>query len=151
MTFLTCRFEGLMTYIPREVLVSSYWDVGRSVDPIQTRGADYAPHTTTNPSGIKNLSTPLTVFSYSCLLHFYFLQKKLVTQKVNRQLSAQGLCWLEFQLNIDRQLFLTTLNSLIEEHACLDFSNFLSTLLAIFHVISEKFYPARLLIYLVNK
>ena len=44
-----------------------------------------------------------------------------------------------------------TLKSLIEEHARLDFSDFLSTLLAIFHVINEKFHPARLLIYLVNK
>ena len=42
-----------------------------------------------------------------------------------------------------------TLKSLIEEHARLDFSDFLSTLLAIFHVINEKFPPARLLIYLV--
>jgi hypothetical protein len=45
----------------------------------------------------------------------------------------------------------TTLKSLIEEHARLDFSDFLSTLLAIFHVINEKVPPARLLIYLVNK
>ena len=44
-----------------------------------------------------------------------------------------------------------TLKSLIEEHARLDFSDFLSTLFAIFHVINEKFNPARLLIYLVNK
>ena len=44
-----------------------------------------------------------------------------------------------------------TLKSLIEEHARLDFSDFLSSLLAIFHVINEKFPPARLLIYLVNK
>ena len=45
----------------------------------------------------------------------------------------------------------STLKSLIEEHARIDFSDFLSTLLTIFHVISEKFHPARLLIYLVNK
>ena len=45
--------------------------------------------------------------------------------------------------------YVTTLKSLIEEHARLDFSDFLSTLLAIFHVINEKFPPARLLIYLV--
>ena len=44
-----------------------------------------------------------------------------------------------------------TLKSLIEEHARLDFSDFLSTLLAIFHVIYEKIHPACLLIYLVNK
>ena len=44
-----------------------------------------------------------------------------------------------------------TLKSLIEEHARLDFSNFLSTLLAIFHVINEKFQPSRLSIYLINK
>ena len=48
-------------------------------------------------------------------------------------------------------VILPTLKSLIEEHARLDFSDFLSTLLAIFHVINEKFHPARLLIYLVNK
>ena len=48
-------------------------------------------------------------------------------------------------------LAIYTLKSLIEEHACLDFSDILSTLLAIFHVINEKFPPARLLIYLVNK
>ena len=41
------------------------------------------------------------------------------------------------------------MTSVIEEHARLDFSDFLSTLLAIFHVINEKFPPARLLIYLV--
>ena len=35
----------------------------------------------------------------------------------------------------------TTLKSLIEEHAPLDFSDFLSTLFAIFHVIKEKFDP----------
>ena len=40
--------------------------------------------------------------------------------------------------------------SLIEEHARLDFSDFLSTLFAIFHVINEKFLPARLLIHLVK-
>ena len=45
----------------------------------------------------------------------------------------------------------TTLKSLIEEHAGLDFSDFLSTLFAIFHVINEKFHPARLLIYLLKK
>ena len=44
-----------------------------------------------------------------------------------------------------------TLKSLIEEHARLDFSDFFSTLLAIFHVLNKKFHPARLLIYLVNK
>ena len=45
----------------------------------------------------------------------------------------------------------STLKSLIEEHTRLDFSDFLSTLFAIFHVINKKFHPARLLIYLVNK
>jgi hypothetical protein len=44
-----------------------------------------------------------------------------------------------------------TLKSLIEEHARLNFSDFLSTLLAIFHVINEKFHPTCSLIYLVNK
>ena len=39
---------------------------------------------------------------------------------------------------------LPTLKSLIEEHARLDFSDFLSTLLAIFHVINKKLHPARL-------
>ena len=32
---------------------------GRSVNPIQTREADCAPHTTTRPPGFKKLSTPL--------------------------------------------------------------------------------------------
>ena len=32
---------------------------GRSVNTIQTRGADYAPHTTSSPPGFKKLSTPL--------------------------------------------------------------------------------------------
>ena len=44
-----------------------------------------------------------------------------------------------------------TLKSLIEEHARLDSSDFLSTLLAIFHVINKKFQPNRLLTYLVKK
>jgi hypothetical protein len=48
-------------------------------------------------------------------------------------------------------LWLNTLKSLIEEHARLDFSDFLSTLLAIFHVINKKFHPARLLTCLVKK
>ena len=46
---------------------------------------------------------------------------------------------------------LPTLKSLIEEHARLDFSDFISTLFVIFHVINEKFHPARLSIYLVKK
>ena len=50
-----------------------------------------------------------------------------------------------------KRIYGSTLKSLIEEYARLDFSDFLSTLLAIFHVINEKFPPARLLIYLVNK
>ena len=63
----------------------------------------------------------------------------------SRSLERPGLIieTLEYKLH--------TLKSLIEEHARLDFSDFLSTLLAIFHVINEKFHPARLLIYLVNK
>ena len=48
-------------------------------------------------------------------------------------------------------MIMNTLKSLIEEHARLNFSDFLSTLLAILHVINEKFHPTRLLIYLVNK
>ena len=46
---------------------------------------------------------------------------------------------------------MSTLKSLIEELARLDFSDFLSTLLAIFHVINEKFHSACLLFYIVNK
>ena len=38
---------------------------GRLVEPIQTRGADYAPHTTTSPSGFKKLSTSLESWSKS--------------------------------------------------------------------------------------
>ena len=34
-------------------------ELGRSVNPIQTRGADYAPHTTASPIRFKKLSTPL--------------------------------------------------------------------------------------------
>jgi hypothetical protein len=49
------------------------------------------------------------------------------------------------------QLNLRTLKFLREEHVRLNFSDFLSTLLAIFHVLNQKFHPARLLIYLVNK
>ena len=56
-----------------------------------------------------------------------------------------------FQKIQSRKSKILTLKSLIEEHARLDFSDFLSTLLAIFHVINKKFPPARLLIYLVNK
>ena len=48
-------------------------------------------------------------------------------------------------------LCIGTLKSLIEEHARLDFSDFLSTLLAILYVINANFLPACLLIYLVNK
>ena len=38
-------------------------EFGRSVNPIQTMGADYAPHTTASPPGCKNLSTPLLMLS----------------------------------------------------------------------------------------
>ena len=34
-------------------------EFGISVNPIHTRGADYAPHTTANPPGFIKLSTPL--------------------------------------------------------------------------------------------
>ena len=54
-----------------------------------------------------------------------------------------------FQKIQSRKSKILTLKSLIEEHARLDFSDFLSTLLAIFHAINEKFPPAPLLIYLV--
>ena len=37
------------------------------------------------------------------------------------------------------------------QHARLDFSDFLFTLLAIFHVMNEKFHPARLLVYILSK
>ena len=36
-------------------------EFGRSVNPIQTRGADYTPYTTASPPGFKNLSTPLKI------------------------------------------------------------------------------------------
>ena len=36
------------------------WEFGRSVNPIKTRGADYAPHTTASPPPeIKKIPTPL--------------------------------------------------------------------------------------------
>ena len=35
---------------------------GRSVNPSQTRGTDYAPHTTASSPGFKKLSTPLYKF-----------------------------------------------------------------------------------------
>ena len=35
-------------------------EFSRSVNPIQTMGADYARHTTASPPGFKMLSTPLT-------------------------------------------------------------------------------------------
>ena len=44
-------------------------EFGRSVNPIQTRGADYAPHTTASPPGFKNISTSL------CTLYLYALAK----------------------------------------------------------------------------
>ena len=34
-------------------------EFGRPVNPIRTRGAEFAPHTTASPPGFKNLSTPL--------------------------------------------------------------------------------------------
>ena len=48
-------------------------------------------------------------------------------------------------------LGLSTLKSLINEHARLAFLEFFSTILSFFHVINEKFHLTRLLIYLVNK
>ena len=57
------------------------------------------------------------------------------------QISSWQICF--------KQKYILTLKSRIEEHARLNFSDFLSTLLAIFHVINETFPPACLLIYLV--
>ena len=37
-------------------------ELGQSVNPIQTWGADYAPHITASPPGIKKLSTTLVTF-----------------------------------------------------------------------------------------
>ena len=34
-------------------------EFGRPVNPIRTRGAEFAPHTTASPPGFKNRSTPL--------------------------------------------------------------------------------------------
>ena len=43
-------------------------EFGRSVNPIQTKGADYARHTTTSPRpGFKMLSTPLLNISVKVL------------------------------------------------------------------------------------
>ena len=39
-------------------------ELGRSVNPIQTRGADYASQTTASPPGFKKLSTPLMCYVY---------------------------------------------------------------------------------------
>ena len=44
-------------------------EFGRSVNPIQTRGADYTPHTTASPSGFKKLSTPLMFVSEPILVN----------------------------------------------------------------------------------
>ena len=60
------------------------------------------------------------------------------------------LLWLFFQITNSQQPS-PTLKCLIEEHACLNFSDFHSTLLSIFHAVNEKFHPASLFIYLVNK
>ena len=35
-------------------------EFGRSVNPIQTEGPDYTPHTTASPPGFKKLSTSLS-------------------------------------------------------------------------------------------
>ena len=48
-------------------------------------------------------------------------------------------------------LLTTTLKSLINQHACLAFLEFFSTILSFFHVINGKFHLTRSLIYLVNK
>ena len=40
-------------------------EFGRSVNPIQTMGADHVPHTTASPPGFKKLSTPLGLDSGS--------------------------------------------------------------------------------------
>ena len=39
-------------------------EFGRSVNPIQIRGADFAPHTTASPPGFKKLSTPLHMICF---------------------------------------------------------------------------------------
>ena len=63
-------------------------------------------------------------------------------------LNHQNICF--FTLHT-RSMYILTLKSLIEEHACLDLSDFLSTLLAIFYVRNEKSHPARLCINLLIK
>ena len=70
---------------------------------------------------------------------------------INKFLSAPNYIHNDLLGALKTFIYLATLKSLIEEHARLDFSDFLSTLLVIFHVINKKFLPARLLISLVNK
>ena len=50
-------------------------EFGSSVNPIQTRGEDYAPHTTHSPPGFKKLSTPLQ--------YVYQIMLKNMSQKYN--------------------------------------------------------------------
>ena len=74
------------------------------------------------------------------------------TRKEASFISSLNQCWLWEKHIIWSFQVKTTLKSLTEEqHACLDFSDFLSTLLASFHVINKKFHPARLLNNLLSK
>ena len=99
---------------------------------------------------LANLKTYTNEFN-----HILIFVKKLTSMSCSLLKNLTCIFQLQFTVsktNLCKYLGeLCTLKSLIEEHACLDYSDFLSTLLAIFHVINEKFPPARLLIYLVNK
>ena len=45
-------------------------EFGRSVNPIQTRGTDFTPHTTASPPGFKKLSTPLSTQNHTFDMSF---------------------------------------------------------------------------------
>ena len=77
------------------------------------------------------------------------LRMTQILEGKTQKIILQSSCWLIINI---------TLKSLIEEHARLDFSDFLSTLFAIFpparlliYLVKKKFHPARLSIYLVIK
>ena len=85
------------------------------------------------------------------MVYFFILKFYLPLQSCHRPVQESCLESLNWAGKLAGNSEGATLKSLIEEHARLDFADFLSTLLEIFHVINEKFHPARSLIYLVNK
>ena len=60
----------------------AYLEFARSVNPITTRGADYAHHITTSPSRLENTVAPLSYTENKCVYKIYLINTLHLPSKV---------------------------------------------------------------------